>query len=475
MATRIKFGTDGWRAVIADDYTYDNVRVVAQAVADYARTTGLASRGLVVGYDTRFASERFAETVAEVLAGNSIKAYLCSGPTPTPTVSYSILDKRAGGAGIITASHNPYLWNGFKYKPEYAGSASPEVVAALEDNIRRIQGEGSAIPYMTVQEAAQRGLCEVFDAAPAYFRQVSRLVDLPALKEAGLTVVVDAMYGAGSGYLPALLEGGMTKVIQINGERNPYFGGINPEPIAPNLAKLMKMVPQSGSAMGIALDGDADRVGIVDEKGNFVNQLQVFALLTLYLLEVRGWRGPIVKSISATSMVEKLGALYNVPVIETPVGFKYIGPQMMQRDAMIGGEESGGFGFRGHLPERDGMVSGLFIMDMAMRLNRPVSQLLQYLRDRVGDYFYNRVDLHFPPDRGAIIIERLRSLRPVSLDGSKVVNVKTEDGFKYFLDDGTWLLIRFSGTEPIMRIYTETNSLERVDRMLEEGKRLAGL
>ncbi len=466
--TPIKFGTDGWRAIIADAYTFENVRRVAQATADYFLEADLASRGVVVGYDTRFASEHFAAAVAEVMAGNGIPVALCQTPTPTPTTSYSILVRKAGGAVVITASHNPPLYNGFKVKPEYAGSASPEVVAAIEANLDR-----RPVQRMPLQEALDRGLVERFDPRPAYFEQIARLVDLEALKEAGLTVVVDAMYGAGQGYFPELLDGGSTRVIQLNGERNPYFGGVNPEPIARNLKKLMKVVRESGSDVGIALDGDADRVGLVDEQGNFVDQLRVFGLLTLYLLEVRGWRGPIVKSLSTTSMVELLGEQYGVPVYETPVGFKYIGPKMIEVEAMIGGEESGGYGFRGHIPERDGILAGLFLLDMMVKLKRTPSQLVELLFEKVGPHYYDRLDLSFPAERRAEIQQRLQEATPKELDGIPVVRIQREGGFKFLREDGSWLLIRFSGTEPILRIYTETKDPEAVERMLQEGRRLA--
>ncbi len=333
----IKFGTDGWRAAIAEDYTFANVRLVSQAVADFLKQSKLADRGLVVGYDNRFASERFAAACAEVVAANGIHVYLTGKSTPTPVICHAVLAKKAGGAGIITASHNPPSDNGFKYKPEYAGSASPEVVAQLEANI-----ETATVQRLALADAEAQGLVEKIDAAPAYMQALANLVDLEAIKRSGKTIVVDAMFGAGAGYLPQLLDGGTTKVVPVNAERNPAFPGIRaPEPIDSNLGKLKKLVRDGGADVGIAYDGDADRVGLVDERGKFVNQLQVFGLLTYYLLEVRGWRGPIVKSLSTTSMVNRLGEAYGVPVFETPVGFKYIGPKMIEQKAMIGGEEFG--------------------------------------------------------------------------------------------------------------------------------------
>ncbi|OGO04301.1 MAG: hypothetical protein A2Y60_05065 [Chloroflexi bacterium RBG_13_54_9] len=283
------------------------------------------------------------------------------------------------------------------------------------------------------------------------------------------------MYGAGAGYFKSLVGGGKTEIVEINAERNPAFPGIRPEPITENLTKLAATVKDSGASVGLATDGDADRIGILDEKGNFVTQLQVFALLALYLLEVRGERGAIVKSLTTTSMMYKLSELFNVPVFETAVGFKYLGPKMMAENALIGGEESGGFGFRGHIPERDGLLAGLYFLDLMISLGKTPSQLVEYLYSKVGPHYYERVDLPFPPAERQNVIDRVTSHQPAEIEGIKVVKMDATDGFRYMLADGTWLLIRFSGTEPILRIYAETDSPERVKRLLAEGRRLAGV
>lgn len=471
MPTPIKFGTDGWRAVIGEDYTFANVRVVTQAVADYLKQTSQDARGLVVGYDTRFGSERFALAAAEVLAGNGIHVYLTQKATPTPAISFSILDKEASGAAIITASHNPGTDNGYKYKPEYAGSASPEVVKQLEGNL-----EQTPVQRLDIKDAERQGLVERFDAALAYIAQINKLVDVEHIKRAGLTIIADPMYGAGAGYYPQILEGGSTKVVQINAERNPIFPGMRaPEPIDPNLSKLKKVVKESGADVGIAFDGDADRVGLVDENGRFVNQLEVFGLLTYYLLDVRGWRGPIVKSLSTTSMVSRLAEQYNVPVIETPVGFKHIGPKMIKERAIIGGEESGGFGFANHIPERDGILAGLFLIDFMLRRNKTPSELLQDLFDKVGEHYFNRFDLTYPAAQRSEIIQRITDSRPERIAGLRVTSVSSEGGYKYTLEDGSWLLIRFSGTEPLLRIYSEARSQDLVQEALADGRALTGI
>lgn len=475
MVTPIKFGTDGWRAIIAEDFTFDNVRICAQSVANYLKDQGTADKGLVVGYDTRFASEDFAAAIAEVVAANGIKVYLCKKPAPTPVVSFSILDRKAAGAVIVTASHNPASYNGFKYKPEYAGSASPEIVAELEKRIVSIQEGKIAVKREAFPAVLEKGLVEMIDPDPAYLKQLSKLVDIESLRAAGLKVAVDSMYGAGIGYFKRILGGGNTEVIEINSERNPVFPGINPEPITRNLQKLTETIRATGAAIGLATDGDADRIGIMDEHGKFVTQLEVFALLALYLLDVRKERGPLVKSITTTTMAYRLGELYGVPVDETPVGFKYVGPKMINENALFGGEESGGFGFRGHIPERDGILAGLYMLDFMMKLSKKPSELIAYLFEKVGPHYYDRVDLHFPAEQRNAILSRLAESRPQEIDSTPVTQIDTIDGFRFRLADGSWLLIRFSGTEPIMRIYTETTSPERVQRILATGKSLAGV
>jgi len=451
------------------------VRACAQGVAGYLKQAGLASRGLIIGYDTRFASEDFASAAAEVIAGNGIKVYLCPKATPTPVISFGVMAKKAGGAIIITASHNTAIWNGFKYKNEHGASALDEVTAQIEQNIPRIDTIGK-VNRLPLAKAVEQGLIEYLDLDPIYLDRVARLVDLNGLRKAGLKVAVDSMYGAGAGYLKTILKGGAIELIEIHGERNPLFPGITqPEPIAVNLGQLSATVKEQGANVGLAMDGDADRMGIVDERGTFLTQLQVFALLCLYLLEIRGERGPIVKTITATSMLYRLGEIFNVPVYETSVGFKHVAPVMLAENALIGGEESGGFGFRGHVPERDGVLANLYFLDLMIKTGKTPSELIDYLYSKVGPHYYQRIDAKFPEDERQTIIERLRHDSPESIDGVKVVKIDTADGFRFILADNAWLLIRFSGTEPVLRIYAETDSPARVERLLEFGKELAGV
>jgi phosphomannomutase len=474
MTAPIRFGTDGWRAIIAQDFTFDNVRACAQAVADHLTESGLGDRGLLVGYDTRFASEDFAAAAAEVVAANKIRVYLCPRATPTPTISYGVQANRAGGAIIITASHNPANWNGFKYKSEHGGSASSQIGAELESRVSGVLSRG-AVQRLPLAEGLEQGMIEYLDLAPAYLEHIAELVDLENIRQAGLRIAVDSMYGAGAGYFKRLLAGGSTQIAESHGRRNTLFPGIRPEPIAPNLTGLSARVKRSGASVGLATDGDADRIGIVDEKGESINPLQVFPLLALYLLEVRGQRGAIVKSLATSSMLYRLGELFGVPVHETPVGFKYIAPLMLTEDVLIGGEESGGYGFRGHVPERDGIVAGIYFLDLMVRLGKTPSQLLAYLYDKVGPHHYHRLDFELAPGESSAIADRVLQGKPEAINGIEVTKLDTSDGFRFLLADGSWLLIRASGTEPVLRLYAESDSLAGVERLLETGRRLTGV
>jgi phosphomannomutase len=375
---------------------------------------------------------------------------------------------------MITASHNPARWNGFKLRVAGGISAPSEVISEVEKHVSRAYDTGKT-ERMLLEQAVQRGLVEYSDLTSVYLERATGFVDLNKVRRAKLKVIVDPMYGASAGYLKALLAGGAIDVTEINSEHNPAFPGINPEPIEVNLEKLSATVREQGADVGLALDGDADRIGIIDENGAFLTQLQVFALLCLYLLEIRGERGPIVKTITTTSMVDRLGEIYQVPVYETSVGFKYVAPIMVAENALIGGEESGGYGFRGHIPERDAVPASLYFLDFMVRTGKTPSQLLADLYRRVGPHHYHRTDVHFPEDERQRMTDLIRNSFPEAIEGVRVVKTDTYDGFRFTLEDGTWLLVRFSGTEPVLRVYAESNSLSRVERLLEAGKKLAGL
>lgn len=476
MPTTIQFGTDGWRAVIAETYTFDNVRLASQACAQYFQSAaGGRTPAVVVGYDTRYASDRFARAAAEVLTANGVRVLLSDRFQPTPVLSYSVIDRHADGAIIITASHNPGTDNGFKVKTSIGASAPPEVISEVERHIDALESLGrDGIKRLDLTSAAERGLFETFDAVPAYDAQIARLVDLERLRAAGVTLVADSMYGTGQGHFKRLLSGGRTRVEEIRNFVNPAFPGIAPEPIRPHVDELLRTVRQRGADAGLATDGDSDRIGLVTEDGTFVNQHQVFGLLVLYLTEFRGLRGPAVRSVTMTSMADAYMERLGCRIVETPVGFKYIGATMVEQNAILGGEESGGFGFQGHLPERDALVAGLFLTDLMVRLERPMSGVMDYLREKLGDWHYLRVDVRYPAAERQAIGDRVAAAKPTDLDGSPVTSIGTRDGYKYYAADGSWLLIRFSGTEPLLRIYTETTSPERVQRLLAQGRQIAG-
>jgi alpha-D-glucose phosphate-specific phosphoglucomutase len=475
MTNPIKFGTDGWRGIIAEDFTFDNVRICAQAVAEYLKQNRLDKRGLVIGYDTRFASEDFAAAAAEVLASNNIKVHLCLKPAPTPVVSFAVPATKSAGAIVITASHNPGSWNGFKYKSQDGASAQDEVTSQIEGNIASLIRQGKGVKRLALDKALKKGVVDYVEPSPVYFEHLSQFVNMEELRRHKLNIIVDPMYGAGIGYFKAALQGGNLKINEINAERNPSFPQIQPEPIAKNLAKLSRLVVEQKADVGLATDGDADRIGIIDEKGQFLTQHQVFALLCLYLLEVRGERGALVRTLTSTMMLSRLGKLFDVAVYETPVGFKYVAPLMMKKNAIIGGEESGGYGFRGHVPERDAILAGLYFLDFMVKTRKTPSQLLDYLYRKVGPHYYDRKDFHISAAKRQTILHRLSSSPPDNIASSKVIKVDTIDGVRLFLEDESWLLIRFSGTEPLVRIYAEAESLERVKVLLDEGKKLIGL
>ena len=475
MSSPIKFGTDGWRGIIAADFTFDNVRICAQAVAGYLKQHRLDKRGLVIGYDTRFASEDFAAAAAEVMAGNGVKAHLCLRPAPTPVVSFAVPATKSAGGIVITASHNPGSWNGFKYKSQDGASAPENVTSQIEENIDSLIRRGVSVKRLALDTALKRGVVDYMDPSPVYFEHLGRFVDLEKLRRQKLNIVVDPMYGAGIGYFKAILQGGDLKVAEINAERNPAFPQIQPEPIARNLTRLSRSVVARKADVGLATDGDADRIGIIDEKGRFLTQHQVFALLCLYLLEARGERGAMVRTLTSTMMVSRLGELFDVPVYETPVGFKYVAPLMMKRNAIIGGEESGGYGFRGHVPERDAILAGLYFLDFMAETKKTPSQLLDYLYSKVGPHYYDRRDFHISAANRRTIVQRLASNPPKKLAGSRLTRIDTTDGFRFFLGDESWLLIRFSGTEPLVRVYAEAESIERTGELLDEGEKLIGL
>jgi phosphomannomutase len=462
-APAIKFGTDGWRGVIADDFTFGNVRRVAQATAQYMKTRSNEPLA-IVGYDCRFASEDFAQAVCDVFASNGIRTLVFDRPSPTQVASWTVIDRKATGAAVITASHNPYMFNGYKYKTETGSAVPSEVIAELERNIAALDD----VPAPDRKTGI--GLISSYDPRQPYYTQIARLVDLDAIKDAGLRIVHECMYGSGYGYIAEMIGGGRTTVTELHNQRNPLFGGLNPEPIPPNIDSTIALMKVGNQDLCICTDGDADRVGIIDETGRFINQLQVFALLMLYLFEARGMRGPVVKTVNMTAMADKLGAEFGERVYEVAVGFKNVAPKMMETNALLGGEESGGFAVRGHIPERDGILIGLLFADMMVKSGKPISQILADLERRVGPHAYARHDIHLPresydADRKRVL-DTLEHNEPEEIAGIKVQRVRSDDGFKFYLADGSWVLLRASGTEALIRIYAEAADQDAVEARL---------
>lgn len=479
MTVTVRFGTDGWRGIIAEDFTFAAVRRVAEALAGELNQRLAGSDEaptLVVGYDTRFASAQFAAALAEVLTAHDVHVYFSKSVVPTPAVSYALVERGAHGGVMVTASHNPPAFNGLKIKGRSGAPASFDFLHALEARIDALEAAGQEPARLGLDEAEDNGQLDRVTLVPEYLARLGQLVDLDALRHAGLTIVVDAMYGAGVGLLPKLLAEGTTKVIEINGATNPAFPGLSgPEPIAANLTRLSRVVQDGDSALGLALDGDADRIGVVGPGGEFVSAQTIFALLALYLLELRGWSGPLIKSSNATTMIDRLAHDFGVPVYTTPVGFTQMAPLLREHDAIIAGEETGGFAFRHHIPDRDGVLSGLFLLDMLVRRNVDLTRAIAMLRERVGEWFYERVDIPCARDRCDEVMTKIRGAAPKRLAGVPIARASDSDGQKYLLEDGSWLLLRFSGTEPVVRLYAEANSPERVRELLARGREFTGL
>jgi len=470
--SEIKFGTDGWRGGIAETYTFENVRRCAQGFALFLKKNYQDKSWIVVGYDKRFLSEHFARAASEVLAGNGFSVYLTNDATPTPVIAFSVINKKAVAAVNITASHNPPIDNGFKVRDENGGAIDPEGLMEIERLLPENKADILRKPF---DEAVADKTIIVFDPKPAYMQHIKKLIDVEPIKQAGFNIMVDSMWGNGAGYFPELLGGGKTTITEIHNTRNPLFPEMSrPEPIQPNIDAGLAATVKAKADVLLINDGDADRFGLGDENGRFINQLQVFALLAYYLLEIKKERGPIVKTLSTTSMLNKLGKIYDIPVYETGVGFKYVAPKMLETNALIGGEESGGFAFRGNVPERDGILAGLYILDMMVKTDKKPSELLDLLFSVVGAHYYGRKDRSFSGDRKSREA-RILSASSQKIGGFKVLNLDTTDGFKYSLDDGGWLLIRFSGTEPMMRVYCETTQEAKIEAILTDGLSIAGL
>lgn len=468
---QILFGTDGWRGIIARDFTFDNLSVVAQATMDYLHKENLASKGLVIGYDRRFLSKEFAFRVAEIAASNGIKVWLTESYSPTPAVSWAVHEKQAGAGVMITASHNPPSYNGFKIKESFGGSARPGTTKQLEEIVAANQASSRAVKEMPMVDAVEAGQIEMFDADKPYLAQLASYVDLDTIRKANISVVIDPMFGAGSGFIPKLLPESM----EINKDHNPGFAGRPPEPTEVNLQELCGMVKSGGFSVGLALDGDADRIGAVDETGAFFSSHMIFTVLLRHLYERKGLRGGVVKTVSTTRMIDILADRYGLQLFETPIGFKHICELMLTNDILMGGEESGGLGVKGHIPERDGILMGLLLLEAMAMSGKGLRQLLNDTMDEIGHFFYRRIDLPITLLSKASLIDRLTTSTPDNIGGEKVSATNFRDGFKFIFADRSWLLVRPSGTEPVLRLYSEASSEDGVEKLLSAGRNLAGI
>ncbi len=468
---QIKFGTDGWRGVIARDFTFDNLSLVAQATMDYLHREGLAGKGMVVGYDRRFLSREFAERVAEIAAGNGIRVWLTDNYAPTPAVSWAVHERGAGAGVMITASHNPPRYNGFKVKEAFGGSARPSTTKVLEETVERNIAGNRGVQAISLAEARDSGQVELIDAREPYFGQLARYVDLDLIKGAQIPAVVDPMYGAGTGFIPELLPG----TAEIHTIENPAFGGQAPEPIEEHLTELSTLVRSGAYKVGLALDGDADRIGAVDETGEFFSSHRIFTVLLRHLYERKGMRGGVVKTVSTTRMIDLLAEKFGLPIFETPIGFKHICELMLDHDILMGGEESGGLGVKGHIPERDGILMGLLLLEAMAMSGKGLRQLLEETMDEIGRFYYRRIDAPIGNEAKERLIARLKAGGIKSIASRPVAAENFRDGFKYIFSDGSWLLIRPSGTEPVLRLYSEANDPAVVAELLRAGREIAGI
>ncbi|NIM96152.1 MAG: phosphoglucomutase/phosphomannomutase family protein [Anaerolineales bacterium] len=482
----IHFGTDGWRGVISDTFTFHNLRLITQAIADAVASAEWLENHhgdkkpdpncMIVGFDTRFLSDRYAREAARVLAANGYKVYLTSADVPTPTVSYAVLHLNAIAGLMITASHNAPRYNGVKLKSAYGGSAVREQCRRVEVYLYDNEARGRGPNLMDFERAREAGLIERFNPTNAYNEHIRTLIDFDAIADNPQHVVVDSMYGSGRNQIKGILQGTGCEVFEVRGEMNPGFGGIHPEPINRYLKALAGAIAAGHGELGLATDGDADRIGAMDGRGQYVDPHRIFALALKYLVEERGMRGKVVKTVSTTQMINRLAAKYELELIETPVGFNYIADWMLKDDVLIGGEESGSMSFRGHIPEADGVLMGLLLLEMVASTGTALDELVESLLAEVGPSHYARLDLRLSrPITKEVMVERLQNEAPASIGGSKVVNVSSLDGVKYNFEDDSWLLIRPSGTEPVLRIYAEAGTPEMVDALLTFGRKVAGV
>ncbi len=467
--TTIKFGTDGWRGVIAEDFTFCNVRRVCQAIADYinSQQSTVNSQRIIVGYDRRFLSEEYAKIACEVLAANNIKVFFTGKPTTTPAVTLAIKMRNLSGAIVITASHNPPRFNGIKFKTKEATSADETVTKIIEKLI--IKAKPKSIDF---NRALSKNLIKMIDIDKDYINFIRNYIDMNIIKKTRPNLLIDYMHGAGAGYIEKLLKSSGCKITAMRTEKDPLFGGVSPEPVPKHLKDFLNRAKVEKPNLAIALDGDADRIAACGAEGEYLCSGQIISLILLHLVEYRKLKGAVIKTISGTDLIEKIAKDFKLELLETPVGFKHISQIMLRRDVLIGGEESGGIGFKGYIPERDGIISGLFLLEMVSARRKSIDKIMDDVNKRYGNFYYNRFDLDLSVKRGMKVVSKLKESPPRKLLGKEILEIKTYDGIKFILKEGNWLLIRSSGTEPILRVYAESSTKSDLKALLDAGRRL---
>ncbi len=463
----IKFGTDGWRAIISEEFTFANVRIVAQAIADYIKNHKLEKRGIIVGYDSRFLSDKFAEESVKIMLQNGISCFLPERDLPTPVVAFEVKDRKTAGAIMITASHNPPQYSGIKFIPEYAGPAGEDITNEIEGYISKYEDKGVSVESHTGGAAIER-----FNPKKRYLKFLESFINPDLIKKAKLKVVCDPMFGTGRGYLGSILEKLGVRVEEIHSWRDVNFGGITPEPSGEHLEELVKKVVETKAALGLANDGDADRFGIVDESGRYLSANQIFALLFLYLIEDKKMKGSVVRSVATTHMIDKIAKLHKVKVHETPVGFKHIAKLMMQESVVIGGEESGGISIKGHVPEKDGILACLLVVDMVANKKKPLSKIYSDFVKKIGVFIDKKINYRLDEEYKQKLLQIFEQNPPKKMGGIDVRNINRLDGVKLNFKDGNWMLIRPSGTEPLLRVYFESSSEEKIRQTQKDFEKI---
>jgi alpha-D-glucose phosphate-specific phosphoglucomutase len=471
MKEEIKFGTDGWRGIIGDEFTFENVEITSAGIAIYLleKKKEISQNGIIIGYDSRFLSESFAKRVAEVIGGYGIPVYLTDEDTPTPAVAYTVFKKKLAGGIVVTASHNPPEYQGIKFKPEYAGSATKEITDEIEEKIREVLNNKNIVKKENFEELLKNGTIQIINPFEDYFSQLEKFVDKEILTNTNLKVVIEPMHGAGRKYMEEIFSRFNMEVINLSPDRDVLFGGRNPEPILPNLKNLQEKVVKYKADLGLAIDGDGDRVGAFDEKGNFLDPHRIFSLLVYYLLKDKNKKGDIAKTVNTTFCVNKIAEREGIKLHEVKVGFKHIAELMLKEDILIGGEESGGIAFKEHIPERDGILASLLLAEMVANKKMKISQIYEKLSEEFGNFYYKRYDYKTTPEKTKAVIEFLSKNSFEKIAEQPVESVNNIDGFKYILQNGDWLMIRPSGTEPLIRIYAETQSQKFLSDLIEEG------